>query len=154
MVVFPHFKPIEVRVWREFLARKRSHGKFEYDVKLPPPERPLRPFETKQEYEIWQTLHSHRIDVVEYLPDEIRIYEVKDVLRKSAIGQLFFYEYWYRKRFKPTKPISLHIVAGEDDPMVREVAEKLGIKCWIMEIPTKRKRLVEEIARFMPIRPT
>jgi len=152
MVIFPHFKPQEIRIWREFLARRRSHGRFEYDVKLPPPERPLRPFETPQEYRIWQILHSHRIDVVEYLPDRIRIYEVKDVLRKSAIGQLLFYDYWYRKIYEPKKPIELWIVAGEDDPMVREIAEKLGIKVSIMHIPTKRKRLVEELARFSPIK--
>ena len=138
----PHYKPEEYQIMAEFLRRRILEGKWSFSVKLKPPERPLRPFETPFEYKIWQTLHSKRIDAICETPSYIWIIEVKDLVRSSAIGQLLVYRELYQEQYHPVKPIRLAIVAGEDDPQVRKVAMKLGIKVWVMDIPTRRKRIL------------
>jgi len=138
----PHFKKEEYEVMKEFLNRRILVGEWKFDVKLFPPERPLRPFETPLDYRIWQHLHAKRIDAVCIDAAFTWILEVKDLLRPSAIGQLYVYKHLYERQYKPVKPIRLGIVVGELDPQVLEVCREHGIKVWCMDIPSRRKRIL------------
>ena len=76
--------------------------------------------------------HAMRIDAVVYTDSCIWLLEVKDRVRKSAIGQLLVYKEWFEKNYRPVLPIRLAIVAAVDDVMVRAVAEKLGIQVFLV----------------------
>lgn len=139
---FPHFKEHETRILREFLAKKELEGRYEFDVRLFPEIKPLEEGADPGAYYAWLMLRAKRIDALCETADTIWILEVKDVLRPSAVGQVLLYADVYDRQFHPLKPLRLGIVAGEDDPVVRPTCDRLGIKVWIMGIPSPRRRLL------------
>jgi hypothetical protein len=128
----PHLKPEEMRVWERFAASNIISGKVYADVHLKPPDIPKPAFATPEEWAWYAYLKSPRIDAVIETSDCIYVVQVKDWLRQSAIGEVQFYYYHYINEFKPTKPVKMMIVAGRDNPKVREVCEKLGILVYIV----------------------
>jgi len=127
---------------KEFMYRRIIEGEYIFDVRLYPPERPLRPFETPEDYRIWQILHAKRIDAVCETPDTIYIIEVKDILRPSAVGQVLTYMVLFEEQFKPRKKLKPVIVAGEDDPQMHSVCRRYNIDWYVMDIVTRRKRIL------------
>ena len=139
---FPHFKPHEVQIMWEFLTRRLLPGDYEFDVRLFPEIRPVRPEEDPEMYFSWMMLRAKRIDAVCKTFDAIWLLEVKDVLRPSAIGELLTYRTLYDRQFHPLLPIRLGVVCGEDDELVRPACEEQGIRVWVLDIPSPRKRLL------------
>ena len=75
---------------------------------------------------------AKRIDIVVEFPTEIWIVEVKDKLRPSGLGELYFYQYWYKKIYKPEKPVKLVYVAERDDVMVHEYCDRHNITVYLV----------------------
>jgi len=128
----PHLKPEEMKVWERFAASGILRGKVIADLHLKPPEIPKPEFATIEEHAWYAYLKSPRIDAVIETSDTIYVVQVKDWLRASAIGEVQFYYHHYINEYKPKKPVKMAIIAGRDNPKVREVAEKLGIIVWIV----------------------
>jgi len=147
---FIHFRPEELEIAKRFIETIEGYSKIETDVRLYPPEEEkqriivnalkeysrltgisLETLErtiTDDEKRMLIELKAKRIDMVVHWPEEIWIVEIKQKVRASAIGQLKLYELWYRRQFRPTKPIRLVLVAEIDDPMVLPLLKKEGIK--------------------------
>lgn len=139
-LVFKHYKPRELDVAREFIRRRILVGEYYFNVLLKPPERPKRPWETDDEYKLWQFLRSKEIDCVCITDTNIYLIEFKDRVRPSAIGQILVYRDLFIQQYKPLLPVKLMIVAGEDDPQTRIIAEKQGIEVVVLNIPTYMRR--------------
>jgi len=139
-LIFKHYKPRELDVAREFIRRGILKGEYYFNVLLKPPERPREAWESEEEYNVWQFLRSKEIDCVCITDTAIYLIEFKDRVRNSAIGQLQNYYDLFVEQYKPTLPVKMMIVAGEDDPQVRRSAEKRGIEVVVLGIPTYMRR--------------
>ena len=139
---FPHAKPIETEILKKWLEQAPLGTEYEFDVRLYPEIRPLRPTDDPEMYYAWMMLRAKRIDVVAHTRDAIWLLEVKDRLRPSAIGQLLVYRNLYERQFRPLLPIRLGVICGDTDPMVEPACADLGIKIFNMGIPSALKRLL------------
>ena len=139
---FPHFKPHEVEIMRAFLDRDILRGEYRFDVRLFPEVIEPAPEAEVEMYFAWHMLKAKRVDAVCETPDAIWLLEVKDVLRPSAIGELLTYRTLYDRQFRPLKPLRMGVVCGEDDELVRPTCEEQGIRVWVLDIPSPRKRLL------------
>ena len=138
----PHYKREEYEIAIKWLTQYAPEGEIHFDWRLP-----VRyvPTEVKGDPKLeaaWLHLKQERIDAVVETEKEIILVEIKDVVRKSAIGQLIHYKRRFEEEYKPEKPIKLMIVAGEDDPEVRKTAEEEGIEVVVVGIPSRRKRIL------------
>jgi len=131
---FPHFRPEEIKILKKFIDARVIVGKWSTDVRLgyelTEEEKKLAPHEQKMII----SLRERRIDAVCETPTEIWILEVKDKLRASGIGQLLTYEYFYKERFKPVKPVRLGYIAAIDDPTLHPLLDEKKIAYWIVPI--------------------
>ena len=139
---FPHFKPHEVKIMRLFLGLGLLKGEYRFNVRLFPEVIEPAPEAEPEMYFAWHMLRAKRIDAVCERPDAIWLLEVKDVLRPSAIGELLTYRALYDRQFRPLRPLRLGVVCGEDDELVRPACEEQGIRVWVLNIPSPRKRLL------------
>lgn len=149
---YPHMRPTEAEIWDLFLtkfAEKLELEKCEYDVHVGPgnvPEYVKKQLEEGKKlyaegkiderelrlrasiYAMAVALTQLRIDAVCESKHYVWIFEVKQRLGRSAIGQLLNYEYWYRIQFKPTKPIRLAVVCRYTDMNTEPLAKAMGIE--------------------------
>ena len=138
----PHFKREEYEIALQWLQKHAPDGTIHFDWRLPARYIPLSVQGNPELEEVWRHLKQERIDAVVFTENEIILVEIKDVVRKSAIGQLIHYKKRFEEEYKPDKPIRLQIVAGEDDPVVRKTAEDEGIEVLVLGIPSRRKRIL------------
>ena len=140
-IKIPHTKPVERKIIYEFIKAGYLKGRYAFDVRLPPEDRPLRPGETPFDYEIWKALHSLRIDVVVEMPDCFWILEVKDRLRPSALGEVETYASLFPRKYDVRKEIRKGIVVGVAREDLRILFESRGIKVFVLNIPSRPKRI-------------
>jgi len=151
IIRFVHMKKEEIELAKKFLDKLENFIRVETSVKLFPPqeyinevvEEAIREYakasrisietarEIMRKYKIIDMIINNlakRIDIVVEFDSEIWLVEVKDKLRPSGIGELFTYLYWYKKLYKPTKPVRLVYVVHERDVMIEEVCKYYNIK--------------------------
>jgi len=138
----PHYKREEYEIAIRWLMYHAPNGKISFDWRLPVRHVPSEIRGDPKLEAAWLHLKQERIDAVVETDEEIILVEIKDVVRKSAIGQLLHYKRRFEEEYKPDKPIKLMIVAGEDDPEVRKTAEEEGIEVVVLGIPSRRKRIL------------
>ena len=127
MSKYPHMFPLDVEVWERFLTVYGSlYNEFFYDVRVGKKTWVFPHW--KEEYKKdARELSQLRIDVVGIRDKTIDILEVKPRFSSSAIGQVLTYRDCYIKDFKPKLPVRAVIVAGEIDPNIQPLIEKLKV---------------------------
>jgi len=125
-IVFPHFKTEEVEVAKRFLASGRLTGKWSFWIVLDTPASLAVRDRGAGEEEVW--MWQLQADAICETDSDIWIVEFKERVRPSGIGQLLTYRYFYRKIYKPSKPVKMVMVATIDDEAIREVCQEIGIK--------------------------
>ena len=135
-----HYKPREILIAFKAAELGLLRGKCVFNLRIPPPLRPRRPGETEWEYQWWQFLRSKEIDCVCFRNGEVDIIEFKDRVRPSGIGQLLTYAKLFKQYYRFNGKINLIYICGEDDPQTRKVAEDLGIKVYVLNIPAYQRR--------------
>lgn len=148
---YPHMGPYEAYIWDEFLRKtKLKFIRIDYDVRVGVPNVPdwliekLRKLEqqlkqgdesvrreyevVKATYESFSALTKLRIDAVGETENEVWIFEVKPRAGRTALGQLLAYVDWYRRDFRPTKPLRAACVCIAVDPSLKPVFDRYGIQ--------------------------
>jgi len=127
-ITFRHFRRMELLLGREFIRRAIIPGEYYFDVYLFTEE--ALDWMARQPEELWRAAvpYAHRIDAVCFRPEEVVLIEFKIRLKYSAIGQLLGYRDWFRRQYKPDKPVRLVTVCAYDRPELHETCAKEGIE--------------------------
>ena len=127
-VYFRHFRPMELFIAKEFVRKEYIHGTYYFDVYLFTEE--IWDWLKKMPEQYWRMAipYAHRIDCVIITEDKIYLVEFKIRLKYSAIGQLMGYLDWFKRQYRPTKPVVPLVVYALDRPELHETCDRLGIK--------------------------
>ncbi len=127
VVKFVHFKPDELAVAERWVKQTNLDGSITWDVKLSrdPGRSPANA--PASQAELFAFLQQFRIDAVVETDKEVWLVEFKDRVRMSGLGQLITYAALYREQYKPTKPVRMLMVAGQNDPQIAIVGNAQGI---------------------------
>jgi hypothetical protein len=143
LIRFRHSKPQEIEVMKTFIFKYMIDGVyyfgFELPRKLPFDVNTLRP---EVRYDSVK-LSRFKVDCILETDVEFWIIEVKDYLLSTALSQPIIYEDLFKTYVKPTKPTKKVLVCGESALEIVEVAKKLGIEVYVLNIPTARKHISE-----------
>jgi len=92
-------------------------------------------FSTSEEEAILDRINCFRIDAVAVdRSGTHHIIEAKVKLDPEALGQLLCYAELYKRKNKLSDAdIQLHVVAGEDEPVLQFIFEKYGVKVHILK---------------------
>jgi len=127
-VDFRHFGPMETKVAKAFIRRELLYGTYYFDVYLLTREA----IEWMKRYpeKFWRMgiPYAHRIDAVCFTPTEVYVIEFKVRLSYSAIGQTLGYVDWFKRQYRPTKPVIPCIVVLLARPELNETVKKHRIK--------------------------
>ena len=70
-------------------------------------------------------------DAAVILPGEVQLWEAKDAISGAAMGQLEQYARWWPEAYEstqfPNRQLTLHLLAANDNPVLRAVAQGKGI---------------------------
>jgi len=132
-ITFRHFRRMELLIGREFIRRAIIPGEYYFDVYLFTEE--ALDWMRRMPEELWRAAvpYAHRIDAVCFRPEEVALIEFKPRLKYSAIGQLLGYRDWFRRQYKPDKPLRLVTVCLYDRPELHETCAKEGIEVILLK---------------------
>jgi len=127
-VWFRHFRPAELWLAKEFIRKALIPGTYYFDVYLLTED--AEDWIRRQPEELWRMAipYMHRIDMICITEEEIWIVEFKIRLKYSGVGQLLVYRDWFKRQYKPTKPVKLVCVVAYDRPELHETLRKEDIR--------------------------
>jgi len=127
MARFPHYKHVELEVMRRFLATGRIVGWWFFDVPLHTPDslRCLRHPDplVRAQYK----LLVKRADAVCVQETMSWLFEVKERLRPSGIGELAMYHDLFLEQYRVPMPLNLGYVYTLEDLALHPVAARRNI---------------------------
>lgn len=119
--------PLDIEVWDRFLDEYSAlYETFVYDCRVGK-KTWVFPHWNSEYKKNARELSQLRIDVVGFRDSTIDIIEVKPRFSSSAIGQVLAYREAFSKDFKPDKPVRAVVVAGEIDPNLQPLIERLKV---------------------------
>jgi len=141
VIAFRHMKEEEITIMKTWILSYKIDGIYYFGFELPR----LLPEEARSklpevDYDFIK-LTRFKADCVLEKTNEWLIIEVKDYLMTTALSQPIIYKTLFEKYLKPTKPCKPVLVYGEAAIEVEEIAKQMGIECYNMHIPTKRKHI-------------
>jgi len=123
-IVYRHYKPIELKIARQFIRECILPGTYYFDVYLLTPE--AEQFMARYPPHYWRMAIPYlmKIDAVCYQPEAAWILEFKEELRPSAIGQLITYKDLFTEQYNPEQPVSLMAVVIQDKPALHYTLQR------------------------------
>jgi len=126
-ISFPHYKPQEAAVMRNFIRYGPLRGYWFFDVPLHTPQS-LRLFRAADPlYRRESRLYVKRIDAVCITETTCWILEVKERLRPSGIGELAMYRDLFEEQYEVDRPRRMGYVYRTPDPVLYDVCARRGI---------------------------
>ena len=141
VVSFRHCKEEEITIMKVWISTYKIDGIYYFGFELPRilPEK-VRSELPQLDYDFVK-LTRFKCDCILEKVNEWLVIEVKDYLMTTALSQPIIYKTLFEKYLKPTKPCKPVLVYGEAAIEVEEIAKQMGIQCYNMHIPTKRKHI-------------
>jgi|CXWL01.1.fsa_nt_gi hypothetical protein len=129
---YPHFLEAESLIWDRFILSHPGYfTRVWYDVQVGDQRKNAETLDlATQDNKAY--LGSYKIDVVGEKEGIFVIVEVKKAATVKALGQTWLYSELYKKELAPDKEVQAMIVTDEEMPNIREVAEKDGVKLFVV----------------------
>jgi len=129
---FRHYKKSEIDLATRFIRSLKLQGDYYFNVVLlsDAAEHIARYMEPLSLSDIYPWCYE--IDAVVRQPGAHTLIEFKERPIYTGIGQLKLYEDLYKKQYNPGKHILLALVTDRGDPQQQKVAEKQGIRVYVV----------------------
>ena len=88
---------------------------------------------TDEERKFWREKTQLRADVIVDYPDKVRVVELRANASVSTVGRVQAYQMLLKDDNPFQKPIEAEVVTNVEQAIVREVAERLGVKYTVLK---------------------
>jgi len=127
---FPHLLPVDIEVWKRFLAKFGDlYTHFDYDIRVgegrPAPEDNHRVIK-----KMALDLSKRRIDAVGWQPEGPTIIELTTGIGFTALGQIQIYPILYQRTFPSPKRVRVLLVGSHLEDDMEAALRQTGIP-WV-----------------------